>query len=112
MPNKNLILYTIDLDLNDGGTRSVPIVNPAALLWAECSKFVAFGTFSQKTISECNGMMSLALYTDEVLPGNPLKGLNQRKLWAFYWSFLEFQGNLGCESLWFHVGCIRSSTGI
>ena len=107
-PLGNLFI-DINLDLKNGSTRSVPILNPAALLWAECKKCVAFGTFLQKAISECHNYMSIALYTDEVLPGNPLKGLNQRKLWAFYWSFLDFQQNLGCEELWLHVACIRSS---
>ena len=107
-PLGNLFIE-INLALKDGGTRSVPILNPAALLCAECSKRVAFGTFLQKAISKRHNYLSIALYTDEILPGNPSKGLDQRKLWAFYGSFLDFQGNLGCEELWLHVACIRSS---
>ena len=104
------LFIDVELLMKTGQVRKVPVVNPAALLWTEASKCTGFGNFLAKVITTCSSnTMSIALYTDEVLPGNPLKGLNARKLWAFYWSVLEFQGNLGCEGLWFHVACIRSS---
>ena len=34
--------------------------------------------------------LSICLYTDEVLPGNPLAVTTDRKLWCWYWSVLEF----------------------
>ena len=34
--------------------------------------------------------LTLCLYADEVLPGNPLAVTTDRKLWCFYWTVLEF----------------------
>ena len=52
----------------------------------------------------------LALYCDEVVPGNALSSDNQRKIWAFYASFLEFGAvELAQEELWMTVTIMRTS---
>jgi hypothetical protein len=42
----------------------------------------------------------LALYADEVVPGNPLAVVNRRKVWVLYWSFLELHPLLHYENSW------------
>ena len=51
----------------------------------------------------------VALYRDEILPGDQLKPTNQRKLVAFYWSLLEFKGQLGRDGLWWQIAICRTS---
>lgn len=51
----------------------------------------------------------LIVYVDEITPGNPLRPDNQRKISAFYASFLEFQDFLRCEESWMVLGVLRSS---
>ena len=59
--------------------------------------------FSQQLRSHPNTAESscrLALYADEVVPGNQLSVHNRRKVWMMYWSFLEFGLHLSNEHAW------------
>ena len=49
----------------------------------------------------------LILYADEIIPGNVL-GRAERKLWAVYGTFDEFQGHLHHEDLWCTIALERS----
>ena len=49
----------------------------------------------------------LILYADEIIPGNVL-GRAERKLWAVYSTFDEFQGHLHHEDLWCTIALERS----
>ena len=61
---------------------------------------VGFATFLQKTILELSFPISVAIYFDEVLPGNPgKKGLNQGQR-----TRRSIGGSFSNESLWFHDG--------
>ena len=42
----------------------------------------------------------LALYSDEVTPGNVLAAVQRRKVWVIYWSFLELGHYLHHEDVW------------
>jgi hypothetical protein len=51
----------------------------------------------------------VAIYTDEIVPGNPLAQQNHRKAWAWYVSFLEFGAELLCHAeYWMPVAVIRN----
>lgn len=61
--------------------------------------------------SSLNDQWRLAVYCDEVSPGNQLKGHNERKFMAIYWAFLEHGSDgLSKDSLWFPLAAIKSST--
>jgi len=49
------------------------------------------------------------LYLDEITPGNPLRPDNQRKIVAFYCSFLELGPFLRLEEAWLTIGVLRST---
>jgi hypothetical protein len=49
----------------------------------------------------------IALYSDEVLPGNQIKALNHRKIQAIYWAIVEL-GELGNENMWFPWAFLKS----
>ena len=60
--------------------------------------------------SSREGPWGLALYCDEVVPGNPLSHDNTRKVWVFYGSFVEFGfTELSREQLWLTLCVIRTS---
>ena len=55
--------------------------------------------------------LKLAVYSDEVTPGRELLAYNDKKLWALYWSFLDFgPAALANEDAWFTGLTVRSST--
>ena len=51
----------------------------------------------------------LLLYFDEVVPGNPLRPDNKRKIVVIYCSWLELDHLLYAEKAWLTLGVIRSS---
>lgn len=52
----------------------------------------------------------LIFYCDEVTPGNQLAQDNKRKVWAFYFSFLELgSAMLSQEDAWFCIAAMRTS---
>lgn len=50
----------------------------------------------------------LLLYADEIVPGNPLRPDNKRKVWVIYASWLELGDLLYSENAWLAVGVIRN----
>ena len=104
---------TVELDMNDGSTKRFPAVAPVALFWTVVQKCDAFrGWFLQllqSKPSDLNNLWRVALYNDEVLPGNPLKVSNDRKLVGFYWSWMEYRRFIHHECMWYHLCAIRTS---
>ena len=85
--------------------RDMVVANPMAMLY---TAFKAGGGFRQmfmKTLAAnpCSpdAPWRIAIYSDEVVPGNQLGLLNARKVWVMYWSFLEYGLHLSNECAWF-----------
>lgn len=55
-----------------------------------------------------DNVLHIAVYLDEIVPGNPLAPDNQRKMLAIYFSFLELGRHLCNEAFWFPLGVIRT----
>ena len=84
--------------------REMVIVNPMAYLY---SAFKAGGGFTElmkdrlrQHPNSIDTPWRLALYADEIVPGNPLAVVNARKVWAMYFAFLEFHPVLHYEDAW------------
>lgn len=73
---------------------SIHVIHPLAFLWQAARDAGGFSTFLQELCrtrpSSHVNPWKLCLYTDEVTPGNPMSHNNQRKVWVFYWSVLQF----------------------
>ena len=55
--------------------------------------------------------MSVLLYLDEIVPGNPFRLDKGRKVWAVYWACLEWPGwVLARSAFWPIIGVIKSRT--
>ena len=77
------------------------VTNPMSFLYAA---FKAGGGFTQLLLatlatnpSTHDRHWKLILYGDEVVPGNQLQPENTRKVWALYYSFVEFHGILAMK---------------
>ena len=52
----------------------------------------------------------IVLYSDEVVPGNPMRQENERKSWDFYATFREFgKARLSQTRFWLPIAVLRSS---
>ncbi len=88
------ILHAIDMDLKNGGTTTMLIADPFAMLWSVTNKCAGFTALLRRTLrrspSTHDAPWRLILYSDEVVPGNQLSFHNLRKVWVLYHSFDEF----------------------
>ncbi|CAJ1380746.1 unnamed protein product [Effrenium voratum] len=104
---------TIELELQDGSSLSLPVVSPLPLLQVCVSRSPQFGQFLAEKLgandNEKDPQLQVLLYCDEVVPGNVLKGNNQRKLVSFYWSVGQYGASISREDLWMHICAVRSS---
>ena len=84
-----------------GGGVNAEVQHPMAMLYAVSARSHAFADMLVRTLERfpCSPMApwQLILYTDEVSPGNQLAYAHERKTWAWYWSFLNFEQSLSCE---------------
>ena len=61
-----------------------------------------------KTMRPCSHHCML-LYSDEVVPGNPLASRINRKVYAIYGSFAQHKTKLQCEDAWFILAILPST---
>ena len=105
------LFATIEVEAKQGGKKKIPVVAPLPLL-ANLVQAAPFALFLDNLMSEKVPTVSkkwkICLYCDEVLPGNALKTTNDRKLVAFYWSFMEYGKFLYNEQLWMHICSLRT----
>lgn len=91
----------------------IPFLAPVPLLQHlldDCPPFADwFSTCVRTSPPSMERPWKLAVYCDEVSPGNQLKVLNHRKVQVFYWSFVDLQ-YMGEELMWFPWAVVRSTT--
>ena len=83
------------------GETSVEFQHPAAMLYHVCKTSTSFSDLLDRvhTATPCavNRPWRLVLYMDEITPGNQLAHKHARKMWASYWSILEFGSAILCD---------------
>eukprot|EP00435_Cladocopium_sp_Y103_P027822 s3514_g6.t2 len=91
----------------------LPVCNPYALLYVTLENCQPFREYFESVVesvgNSARAPFRIICYCDEILPGDQLKATNMRKLIAFYWSILDFRGQLGREELWFQLACCRTT---
>ena len=103
----------IQLQLKTGGKTKVPCNNLLSyldLLYGQTSSFKDLLARRHTAFpSTWEAPWGLVLYTDELVPGNPL-GPGLRKTWCIYCSFLQFSlDDLSNELAWLSLCHVRSS---
>ena len=109
------ILQHIRCTNDEGGTTTIPIASPFAMLAAALDESDNFRAFLKRRLMvhppSPEAPWNIVVYSDEVTPGNPLAVANQRKFQAIYWSFLEFGVSaLSHEESWFTLMTEFSTT--
>ena len=84
----------------------LPIAHPAAMLHHACSQCETFGRFlfqrAQSHPSTPDQPWHIAVYSDEITLGNPMKSDNRRKVKACYWTITELgPHHMSSEFSWF-----------
>ena len=100
------------------GTDSVDfaILNPIPLLWHLVNVCGPFNDYLETILSArpttVDRPWGIALYTDEITPGNPTAYTNSRRVWGVYWTFLDLGAAANfSEAYWFTSHAARS-TGV
>ena len=108
------LFQTTTLETVSGSRMNLEYQNPFAMLQVAIDADSAFTKLFKARLqafpSTPQTPWRLAMYSDEVVPGNALGVDNKRKIQAVYWSFLEFgAAALSQEDLWFVSTAKRSS---
>eukprot|EP00959_Pyramimonas_sp_CCMP1952_P452949 9467437-Pyramimonas_sp.AAC.1 len=86
------------------------VQHPFGFLEAASARSAEFRNQLISTLDRCSDTKSLIVYTDEVVPGNPLSSTNQRKIWVVYWSIKEYGfPTLASEYCWYTACVMRTS---
>jgi hypothetical protein len=110
-PYGNVLDYTT---VSDGEhTQRFAMLNPIPLLWYLVSVCGPFATYLATVLEHRPATPAnpwrVALYADEVTPGNSQAYDNSRKIYATYWSFFELGGGANSnEDMWFTTHAARS----
>jgi len=96
-----------------GTAVEVEVQHPFAMFYHLCATTVAFSTLVERTLARCPptslNPWNIVLYSDEVLPGNQLAYVQQRKTQAIYWTILEFGPAIWSnEYAWLEVALVPS----
>ena len=89
------ICQVLRLPSADGGTDIlVEIQHPFAMFYHACKTSHALSALVKRCAlarpPNLATPWNMIIYTDEITPGNPMAYKNPRKLWAIYWSILEW----------------------
>ena len=108
------LIKTVELVACDGSMLSIPIINLFSLIGGAYGQGGGFTALIEETLRTCPNSVdepwSILLYTDEIVPGNPLSHENRRKVTVVYVSFLQFGSiRLSQECSWLTLACVRSS---
>ena len=108
------LIQFLEAESEDGTFKKIPYAHPGAFMHhasGTCPGFRRLLDLAAAT-NPANSTLSpwhVAIYFDEVGPGNQLKIHNKRKLWAVYYSVKQFGGyELTQEHSWMVLMCIRS----
>ena len=100
------LFKTVQLRTLGGEETPMTMVNVFSLLAGIYKSGGAFADLMKSTMAR-DGSLQLALYADEVTPGNVLSSAASRKIWTVYCSFGNFPAHiLSNESFWLTI-CVQ-----
>ena len=108
------VLQQVPLPKATGGVWMLDVASMWAVLYTVAKSSVNFAQLLVDTVSRIgpprlDAPWRIAMYTDEVDPGDPVSRRHGRKVQACYWSILEFgAAALSNEDVWF-VSCTAGS---
>ena len=107
------LVETLRLHCKSGEPADILVANGLSLLHGAVHQGGSYCELMESTLLRVRNspehLWNLIVYTDEVVPGNPLAHLLTRKSWCIYISFLEFGSKvLSKEAAWLTIGAVRS----
>ena len=105
------VVQDISLEMNDGSAFRWQIIHPLAYIWYVCLKCSQFADMMVTALANAQDrILSLLLYGDELVPGNPLRHDSGRQVFAFYFAFLEWPvWILHKSDAWILFGALRTN---
>ena len=98
------------LDLETTPPTRWDYIHPLALVFFLSTICSQFGAMMARTIDKHGSMLKIAVYIDEVRPGNVLRPDKARSVHNLYWAFIEWPEWFLCrDSAWLNFGCCRTS---
>ena len=88
----------------------VPYICPFTLVWHMTSASAAYAELLHRSIGETIGRV--ALYVDEVIPGNNLRPDHARSFYAIFWLFMEYPDWLSSSAFGWHDLCVIKASGV
>ena len=102
------LFTTVSLPAINGCNMEFDVINPFAMLHTCFLTCAGMRALMKRALLV--QPWRLVMYCDEVTPGNQLAPDNLRKMWVFYFSFLEFgAAALSQEDAWFCISVMRTS---
>ena len=93
-----------------GTTASFLLVNVLSLLSGLCQQGGAYYTLLKMYANSTSTPLQIALFSDEVVPGNQLAARTERKSWCIYMTCANFPAyTLSMEDAWLAICILRSS---
>ena len=104
----------INLDMLDGPPSGFEVQHPLSILYKACKDSHAMASLVRSVVASrmpsVAEPLSIILYADEISPGNQLAYKSARKVWAVYWTILEFGSAVHSdEELPVHLCVARNS---
>ena len=103
-PYGPMILEVVLTAIPPYANRTMLVINPFAYLHVAYMQAGSFHKMLAEKLKNApcseQAPWRLALYSDEVVPGNVLRIANARKVWVIYWSFVELHPLLSKEESW------------
>ena len=97
------LIETVTIDGAD-----IPVCNPLPVLHHTCEISPSFRELLTMKLDQRRPTQDrpwrMCFYQDGISPASPLLQDDDRKVFAFYWSFVEFGEYLSCEETWLSIG--------
>lgn len=98
------------MDIPSAKLSSWEYCHPLALMYYLASVSASFFELMQEVLASANGPLRVIVYIDEIVPGNPFRHDQGRKLQAIYFAFAEWPAwLLSRTGAWPVFGVLRSS---
>ena len=104
------LIQHVDAEAHDGSQIRIPVQHPLAFLEVACRKSQVFAEQIGRLLNRTENVVRIALYSDEITPGNVIAADNRRRLQVVYWSLLDYDALvLSQEDAWYVMCTIRST---
>ena len=102
------VVQAIPLQMDDDSVYAWEVIHPLAFMWYLAKVCMAFSKVFGQALRDAAGVLSILLYGDDLTPGNPLRHDHGRKVFTFYYSFLQLPAwLLHRQEGWFCFASLR-----